>query len=52
METARVWNFMLPLLMVSAGLALRAWEPRWRLIAYAATWFATAAIAQNVKLIY
>jgi hypothetical protein len=52
METARVWNFMLPLLMVPAGLELRTWSPRWRMLVYGATWFATAAIAQNVKLIY
>ena len=52
METARVWIFMLPLLMVPVGLELRAWTPRWRMLAYAATWFATAAVAQNVKLLY
>lgn len=52
METARVWNFMLPLLMVPAGIELRAWAPRWRALVYLAAWFAMAAIAQNVKLIY
>jgi hypothetical protein len=52
METARVWAFMLPLLMVPAGLELRSWSPRARLCVFAASWFAMAAIAQNVKLIY
>ncbi len=51
-ETARVWNFMLPLLMIPAGLELRRWSFRDRLIAYAATWFVLAAVAQNVKFIY
>jgi hypothetical protein len=52
METARVWTFMLPLLMVPVGLELRKWSPRARVCVHAGTWFAMAAIAQNVKLIY
>ena len=52
METARVWTFMLPLLMVPVGLELQKWSLRTRLCVYATTWFAMAAIAQNVKLIY
>jgi hypothetical protein len=52
LETARVWTFMLPLLMVPVGLEMRAWGLRARLCAYLATWFAMAAIAQNVKFIY
>jgi hypothetical protein len=52
LETARVWTFMLPLLLVPLGLEMRTWDMRARFCAYAATWFATAAIAQNVKFIY
>ena len=52
LETARVWTFMLPLLMVPVGLEMRTWGWRARTCVYAATWFATAAVAQNVKFIY
>lgn len=51
-ETARVWNFMLPLLMLPIGLELRGWTAGQRVTAYAALWMVMAAIAQNMKLIY
>lgn len=50
-ETARVWIFMLPLLVLPAGLELARWTPRARMLAYAATWLVTAAILQNMQFI-
>lgn len=52
LETARVWNFMLPLLMLPVGLELRTWPTPARLAVYATLCLVLAAIAQNVKLIY
>ncbi len=51
-ETARVWNFMLPLLMIPVGLELSRWPFAHRLFALAALTFATAAVCQNLKFIY
>jgi hypothetical protein len=51
-ETARVWNFMLPLLMVGVGMELSRW-PRWsRAVAYGCLLLIAAGVCQNVKLIY
>jgi hypothetical protein len=52
LETARVWNFMLPLLVIPIGLELRDWSARARAMAYASLWFVMYTIAQNVKFIY
>jgi hypothetical protein len=52
LETARVWNFMLPLLMIPIGLELRRWPPLARLVPYIALVFLTGAICQNLKWIY
>ena len=52
LETARVWNFMLPLLMIPVGLELGSWTNWQRIAVYATLCLATAAIAQNVKFIY
>jgi hypothetical protein len=50
-ETARVWIFLLPALMVPVGLELARWTPRARLLAYGATWLVTAAILQNMRFL-
>jgi hypothetical protein len=51
-ETARVWNFMLPLLMVPVGLELSRW-PRWeRSVVYGCLLAITAAVCANVKFVY
>ncbi|WP_428939858.1 ArnT family glycosyltransferase [Fontivita pretiosa] len=52
LETARVWNFMLPLLMIPVGLELRRWPVGARLTCFAALALVTAAIHQNVKFIF
>lgn len=51
-ETARVWNFMLPLLMIPVGVELANWRPRDRVIVLAAVVLVTAAICQNIKFLY
>lgn len=50
-ETARVWIFLLPLLMAPAGLELARWSPRARAAAYATAWLAAAVILQNMAFI-
>jgi hypothetical protein len=51
-ETARVWNFMLPLMMIPAGIELARW-PMWgRMIAFGAIVGITAIIHQNMAFIY
>lgn len=52
LETARVWNFMLPLLMIPIGLELARWPWQWRLAPLATMVLINAAIAQNLKWIY
>lgn len=52
LETARVWNFMLPLLMIPVGLELSGWGRAARLVPYAGLVFITAAVCQNLKWIY
>lgn len=50
-ETARVWLFMLPLLMLPVGLELARWRLRQRMAVYLSLWFVTAAICQNITFI-
>ena len=52
METARVWNFMLPLLMIPIGLELARWPAAARVIVLGMLALVTAAICQNLKFIY
>jgi hypothetical protein len=52
LETARVWNFMLPLLMVPVGLELRTWPLPARIAVLFTLCVVTAAVAHNVKFIY
>ena len=50
-ETARVWNYMLPLLLLPAALELRAWTSRERLTFFACLWILLAVIGQNMTFI-
>jgi hypothetical protein len=50
-ETARVWLFLVPLLLLPVGLELERWSPRARLLVYATTWLVTTAILQNMRFI-
>jgi hypothetical protein len=51
-ETARVWNFMLPLLMIPVGLELAQWPPRNRAVCYGVLAVITTVICQNMAFIY
>jgi hypothetical protein len=50
-ETARVWLFMLPLLLIPAGLELAAWPRRDRWAAMACLWLLTALLSQNMVFV-
>jgi hypothetical protein len=50
-ETARVWLFMQPLILVPIGLELANWSRRQRLVVYASLLLATFAITQNMWLL-
>jgi hypothetical protein len=43
-ETARVWTFMLPMLMLPVGLELARWEFRWRTTVFAALFILMVAM--------
>jgi hypothetical protein len=47
-ETLRVWNFMLPLMAIVAGIELAHWTPRSRMAAYGAMFLVLLAIGQNL----
>jgi len=47
-ETARVWIFLLPLLMIPAGLELSRWPPRLRAVAHVAMIAVTIALYANM----
>jgi hypothetical protein len=47
-ETARVWIFMQPMLMLPIGLELARWPAGFRLTVYAALLLITAAVCQNM----
>jgi hypothetical protein len=49
-ETLRVWNFMLPLIAIAAGVELATWHPRARASAYAVMFITLLAIGQNLQL--
>jgi hypothetical protein len=51
-ETARVWNFMLPLLMIPVGLELSRWPRRMRAAVLVALAIVTCAICQNMKFLF
>ena len=50
-ETARVWIFMFPLLMVPVGLELTRWSRRMRMTAFGSLWLLTALLAQNMVFV-
>ncbi|HKB78778.1 MAG TPA: hypothetical protein VKH35_03585, partial [Thermoanaerobaculia bacterium] len=50
-ETARVWIFLLPLLMIPAGLELSRWPPRLRAVAHVAMIAVTIALYANMTFI-
>ncbi len=50
-ETARVWIFMLPLLMIPVGLELQAWTARSRSAVYACLALVLAAVHQNMMFL-
>lgn len=51
-ETSRVWNFMLPLLMIPVGLELSGWSIKARLTALMMLALVTAALYQNMTFLY
>jgi hypothetical protein len=51
-ETARVWNFMLPFLMIPIALELARWTPRARQVCYLLLLFMTIIIYQNIAFLY
>ena len=50
-ETARVWLFMLPLLMLPVGLELRHWGERGRMMVYVCVWLLMALTCQNLAFL-
>lgn len=51
-ETARVWIFLLPLLMFPIGNELAGWRFFPRLAVYFCLWFLMSSVLQNMSLIY
>jgi hypothetical protein len=51
-ETARVWIFMIPLLMVPVGLELDTWRLGPRMAVYFCVWMLLVAIGQNMRFLY
>ena len=51
-ETARVWIFLLPLLMFPIGNELAGWRFFPRLVVYFCLWFLMSSVLQNMRLIY
>jgi hypothetical protein len=47
-EDARVWMFLLPLVLAPAGLELKRWPGAWRWIALFAAWLLMAGVVQNM----
>lgn len=50
-ETARVWLFMLPLLMVPVGLTLARWTAPMRAAAYAGLWLILVVTCQHMSFV-
>jgi hypothetical protein len=50
-ETARVWIFLLPLLMLPVGLELARWTFAARMITYVSLWLITVTIAKHVQFV-
>jgi hypothetical protein len=50
-ETARVWIFMFPLVMVPAGLELRSWRTAERMVAMGCLWLIAVVLSQNMVFV-
>jgi hypothetical protein len=50
-ESARLLMLMYPLLMIPIGLELAGWTPPARVAVFAALWFLTTALAQNMQFV-
>jgi hypothetical protein len=50
-EAARVWIFLLPLLLVPAALELDSWSTRARAVGYAGAWAMLVVVAGNLSFI-
>lgn len=50
-ETARVWLFLVPLLLIPVGSELRYWGFCARMAAFSGLWFLTAVVAQNITFL-
>ncbi len=50
-ETFRVWNFMLPLVAIPAGLALASWRERERRVYFVCAAFVFIAVARNLTFL-
>lgn len=50
-ESARIWIFMYPMLMLPVGLELAMWRPWQRLAVYAALLLLTVAMCQSMQFI-
>jgi hypothetical protein len=50
-ETARVWIFMLPMLMVPVGLELEKWRPGARIAVYAMVLILTVVVGQSMTFL-
>jgi hypothetical protein len=48
-ETARVWQFLLPLFLCPVGCELAAWRPAQRNSVYACLWLVTTTICRNMR---
>jgi hypothetical protein len=50
-ETARVWIFIMPLVLVPAGLELARWRPAARMAALGCLWLLMAVLSQNMVFV-
>lgn len=50
-ETARVWQFLLPLFLCPVGCELAGWRPASRNAVYLCLWFLTVTLCRNMTLI-
>jgi hypothetical protein len=49
-ETARLWLFMFPLILLPVGIELATWQRQHRLVVYACLWFIVLMLTQNLRL--
>jgi hypothetical protein len=51
-ETARVWIFLLPLLLLPAAIELRRYPPRARAVVYTMLFGIVLLVGQNMKFLW